>query len=771
MQADVLQSIAQRGKSRLPTEACSILSRLVPTHRCPNYRSRRIDIRPKCHDQLDQRQRNATALTLTGATTGAGSSAVYNATLDSYYAIVSTAMTWEAAMDNAQASFLSGVSGTLVNINSADEQSYLVSIASGSVFIGASDKVQEGIWRWYNGDTADLQFSSGGTAVGSVYTSWQNTMPDNLGNEDYGQMFSGWSYNWNDTTGVATGMSIVEWTGTAFRAAQGVAGSVMENATAGTVVGTLAATDADSGETLTYSIVGANANFEVVGNQLRVRTGASLNFEAASQHTLTVRVTDSANNTRDQLVTISVVNVNEAPIETGVIGSTNLVSNGSFETNTNGWTLTGAGTQQATTVGSTAGSGALAFSFGNTANGGVATTTISTAVGQMVTVTFDLGAYAGPAATNNPLTMNFQVVGASTLVNEMLVDAGTNPNTFNSYRYSFIADSTATTLRFEDTSSSTNSIDWALDNVQAYALTTTNPSMSIAESSANGSVVGQVASTDSDAYSVVSYSLANSANGRFAINSTTGAITVASSGSLDFEAAQSHTIVVRTTDQGGLTFDKTMTINLTNINEAPVDIRTSTAPVTVQNFSFESDILADGNWTGTPSNWTVTGTAGVGNPTSGNLSSGNPTDGLNYGWVRNGSSLSNTLSTNFDSNQNYQLTLDFGSQLNMAPGTAAIRLYAGGTLIGSYTSNAPNQDVWNTASFLVNGSSFVAANGGALRIELANTSGATSEVLFDNVRLTSSSATGSVAENAANGAVVGTVTGLDLDAGTRSPTA
>jgi hypothetical protein len=43
---------------------------------------------------------------------------------------------------------------------------------------------------------------------------------------------------------------------TAFRAAQGVAGSVMENATAGTVVGTLAATDADSGETLTYSIVG-----------------------------------------------------------------------------------------------------------------------------------------------------------------------------------------------------------------------------------------------------------------------------------------------------------------------------------------------------------------------------------------------------------------------------------------------------------------------------------------------------------------------------------
>ncbi len=41
-------------------------------------------------------------------------------------------------------------------------------------------------------------------------------------------------------------MSIVEWTGTAYRAAAGVAGSVMENAVAGTVVGTLAGTDVDS---------------------------------------------------------------------------------------------------------------------------------------------------------------------------------------------------------------------------------------------------------------------------------------------------------------------------------------------------------------------------------------------------------------------------------------------------------------------------------------------------------------------------------------------
>ncbi len=47
----------------------------------------------------------------------------------------------------------------------------------------------------------------------------------------------------------------------------------MENATAGTVVGNLSTTDADSGSTFTYSIVGSNSFFEVVGTELRVKTG------------------------------------------------------------------------------------------------------------------------------------------------------------------------------------------------------------------------------------------------------------------------------------------------------------------------------------------------------------------------------------------------------------------------------------------------------------------------------------------------------------------
>src|SRR5262249_13447255 len=51
----------------------------------------------------------------------------------------------------------------------------------------------------------------------------------------------------------------------------------------------------------------------------------------------------------------------------------------------------------------------------------------------------------------------------------------------------------------------------------------------------------------------------------FAINTSTGQITVANGTLLDYESATSHAITVRVTDQGGLTFDKGFTIALTNV--------------------------------------------------------------------------------------------------------------------------------------------------------------------------------------------------------------
>jgi len=125
-----------------------------------------------------------------------------------------------------------------------------------------------------------------------------------------------------------------------------------------------------------------------------------------------------------------------------------------------------------------------------------------------------------------------------------------------------------------------------------------NAQLSIDENSANGSHVGFVTAEDSDASETFSYSLTDSAGGRFAVNAMTGEITVANSTLLNYEAATSHSVIVRVTDAGGLTYDETFTITLTNVNEAPtgadatVTVNEDTShTLTTANFGF-SDVDA-----------------------------------------------------------------------------------------------------------------------------------------------------------------------------------
>ncbi|MFN9606050.1 MAG: VCBS domain-containing protein, partial [Planctomycetota bacterium] len=94
----------------------------------------------------------------------------------------------------------------------------------------------------------------------------------------------------------------------------------------------------------------------------------------------------------------------------------------------------------------------------------------------------------------------------------------------------------------------------------------------IAENSTNGSVAGTVTGQDVDTGDAFTYSLTDTAGGRFAINSSTGQVTVADGSLLDFEANTSHTIVVQVTDTALATFSKTMTVSVTNVNEAPVAV-------------------------------------------------------------------------------------------------------------------------------------------------------------------------------------------------------
>ncbi|KRF38920.1 hypothetical protein ASG96_16230 [Terrabacter sp. Soil810] len=114
--------------------------------------------------------------------------------------------------------------------------------------------------------------------------------------------------------------------------------SVPENQPVGTLVGTLGAVDPDVGQTHTFSVVTVaslgcggtyadGAGFSVSTGSLV--TAASLNFEVKSSYSVCVRATDSGSpvKTFDKVLTITVTNINEAPVVggdsySGAIGNT-----------------------------------------------------------------------------------------------------------------------------------------------------------------------------------------------------------------------------------------------------------------------------------------------------------------------------------------------------------------------------------------------------------------------------------------------------------------
>jgi hypothetical protein len=94
----------------------------------------------------------------------------------SYYRSTGTA-TWTTARSNCAA-----MGGYLVTITTAAEQSFIFNIWP-SGWIGLTDEVTEGTWRWVTGETYS-------------YKNWNSGEPNNAGNEDYVQFVS--NGKWND---------------------------------------------------------------------------------------------------------------------------------------------------------------------------------------------------------------------------------------------------------------------------------------------------------------------------------------------------------------------------------------------------------------------------------------------------------------------------------------------------------------------------------------------------------------------------------------------
>jgi VCBS repeat-containing protein len=134
--------------------------------------------------------------------------------------------------------------------------------------------------------------------------------------------------------------------------------------------------------------------------------------------------------------------------------------------------------------------------------------------------------------------------------------------------------------------------------------------LSVAENGPNGSSAGTLVGQDVDDTSLT-YTLLDNAGGRFAIDATTGVVTVANAGLVDFEAASSHSITVRASDPSNLFADRVFTVAVTDRNDVAPAITTAAAQSVVENTTVVAALASsDPDTVGTnPAAFTITGGA------------------------------------------------------------------------------------------------------------------------------------------------------------------
>ncbi len=527
------------------------------------------------------------------------------------------------------------------------------------------------------------------------------------------------------------------------------AATIAENAGANATVGTLSTTDANAGDSFTYTLVNGtgsedNAAFNISGSTLRAT--ASLDFEAKSSYNVRVRSTDGGGLFFEKAFVITVTNVNESPVFSPSSYSFSIAENSAASTAVG--TVTATDPDASTTLTySLSGTGASNFVI-NSSTGAI-TVAAGATLNFEGTNTWNLTATAsdGTLSTTAPVVISLTNVNespvfsptsysfsiaensaASTAVGTV---TATDPDASTTLTYSLsgtgasnfvinastgaITVAAGATLNFEDTNTwnlTATASDGTLSTTAPVVISLTNVnespvfspssySFSIAENSAASTAVGTVTATDPDASTTLTYSLEGVGASNFVINPTTGAITVAAGAVLNFEGTTTFVLNASVSD-GSLSSTAAVTIEVTNVNEAPVF-----APA---NYNFS---LPENSASGT-----AVGTVTATDPDASTT--------LTY-------SLSGTGANNFVINAS----------------TGAITVAAGATL------NFEGTNTWNLTATVSDGSLTATA---PVVISLTNVN--------ESPVFGPSSYNFSIAENSAASTAVGTVTATDPDAST-----
>ena len=400
--------------------------------------------------------------------------------------------------------------------------------------------------------------------------------------------------------------------------------NLAENPANGTSIGTpIVATDDDvgAGDVLTYTISDGNSSgaFAIGSSsgQITVADNGATNFDfedAPTSYDLTIQVEDNAGATDTETITINLTDVNEPPV----------TNNNSFTPNENVANGTEIGSVDADdpeddplTYTLVSGNTGSAFAL-NTGTGEI-TVNDETQLDYETTPTFTLGISVSDGvntAVSVTVTINLQNRNEPPMVNDTTLNINENsgngtvvgtatasdPDTDDGGALTFtilsgntggafaiandgnnnarITVANSTQLDYETTQSytlnirasdpdgleNTATVTININNLFDVTPVVNNATFSVAQSSANGVVVGTVAATDPElAYGdALTFSIIGGNTGTvFAINSSSGQITVPDTSKLDAEGMPTFNLTVRVIDRGGEIDTAAITINVT----------------------------------------------------------------------------------------------------------------------------------------------------------------------------------------------------------------